>query len=124
MDSSKKAEIFLEEVKKELNNLKQLLPDNYEFEKLNFKALSKIKQKFKNLHARFAKSVIFTEIADVLYYQNNCEIIKLECINTKSEKEERELLVRWLGTMANWFIEVGEYIYAQDERIRRYIKEW
>ena len=124
MDSSKKAEIFLEEVKKELNNLKQLLPDNYEFEKLNFKALSKIKQKFKNLHARFAKSVIFTEIADVLYYQNNCEIIKLECINTKSEKEQNELLVRWLGTMANWFIEVGEYIYAQDERIRRYIKEW
>ncbi len=124
LDSSKKAEIYLEEVKKELDNLKGLLPDDYEFEKLNFKALSKIKQKFKKLHTRFAKSVIFTEITDVLFYQNNCEIVKLECINAKSEKEQNELLVLWLGTMANWFIEVGEYIYAQDERIRRYIKEW
>ena len=124
MDSSKKSELYLEEVKKELENLKELLPNDYEFEKLNFKALNKSKQKLKNLHARFEKSIIFTEITDVLYYQNNCEIVKLECINAKDEKEEKRLLVRWLSTMANWFIEVGEYIYTQDERIRRYIKEW
>lgn len=123
-DAFKKSDSYLEEVKKELELLHTLLPKGYELEKLDFKALAKSKKKLLNLHAKFTKSVIFTEIADVLYFQNNCELVRLDCLPVRNEREKKEALVQWLGTMGNFFIEVGEYLYTQDERIKRYIRKW
>lgn len=120
----KKSALYLDEIRKELEVLTVLLPPDYEIEKLDFKALKKSKERLKKLHSRFEKSIIFTEVVDVTYYQNNCEIIKIECEVCKDEKEEQKWLIKWISTMANWFIEVGEYIYTQDERILKHIKEW
>ena len=119
-----KSQAYLDEVKKEIEHLSTLLPKDYEFERLDFKALTQSKKRLAKLHADFKKSVIFTEITDVLYYHNNCELVRLECLVPKNDKEKKELLVQWVGTMANWFIEVGEYLYTQDERIKRYIGGW
>lgn len=120
----KKSALYLEELKKELEILTVLLPRDYDFDKLDFKALEKSKERLKKLHRRFEKSVIFTEVLDVTYSQNNCEIVRIECELCKDEVEEKRQLVKWLSAMANWFIEVGEYIYTQDERISKHIKEW
>ncbi len=119
-----KSQAYLDEVKKELEHLSEILPRDYEFEKLNFKALEKSKKKLEKFHSRFTKEVIFTEIVDVLYYQNNCDLVRLECTVCKSEQEEKRLLIEWLSIMAHWFFEVGEYVYTQDERIKRHIGEW
>ena len=120
----KRSALYLEEVKKEIKHLSILLPKEYDFDTLDFKALKKSKEKLHKLHSKFEKSIIFTEVVDVIYYQNNCELVRLECMVCKDEKAQKEWLVKWLSTMANWFIEVGEYIYTQDERIKRHIKEW
>ena len=120
--SLKKNDLYLNEVKKELENLRKLLPNDYEFDKLDFKALTKSKQKLAALHERFTKSVFFTEIIDVSYYQNNCELVRLDCVVCKSEREEKELLLQWLATMANWFIEAGEWLYTQNECINKQIQ--
>lgn len=120
----KKSALYLEELKKELEILSVLLPRDYDFDKLDFKGLEKSKSKLEKLHRRFEKSVIFTEVLDVTYSQNNCEIIRIECELCKDEVAKKKQLVKWLSAMANWFIEVGEYIYTQDERINKQIKEW
>lgn len=115
---------YFEEVKKELLYLGEILPPNYEFEKLDFKALAQSKNKLKKFYSQFTKSVIFTELADVSFFQNNCNIVKLDCVVCQSKREEQELLVSWVSTMANWFIEVGEYLYTQNALINKYIQEW
>ena len=123
-ESLNKSQLYLAEVKKELLYLSQILPADYDFEKLDFKALQQAKKRLLKLHAKFEKSVIFTEIADVSFFQNNCDLVKLDCVVCKNKHEENELLVRWVSTMANWFADVGNYLYTQDELIKRYIKEW
>lgn len=120
----KKSELYCDDIKKELEILSVLLPRDYDFEKLDFKALKKSKQRLVKLHSKFTKSTIFTEVLDVTYYHLNCELIKLDCMVCKDEEAEKRWLVKWLSAVANWFIEVGEYIYTQDERIKRYTKEW
>ena len=120
----KKSELYLDEIRKELEILTLLLPRDYVFEKLDFKALKKSKQRLVKLYSKFVKSTIFTEVLDVTYYHLNCELVKLDCIVCKDEEAEKRWLVKWLSAVANWFIEVGEYIYTQDERIQRYMKEW
>ena len=123
-ESLKKSQSYLAEVKKELLHLSEILPADYDFDKLDFKDLQQAKKRLLKLHAKFEKSVFFTEIADVSFFQNNCELVKLDCIVCKDKREENELLVRWVSTMANWFADVGNYLYTQDELIKRYIKEW
>lgn len=119
-----KSESYWAEVKKELLYLGEILPPNYDFEKLNFKAIAQAKKRLIKLRAKFEKSVIFTEIADVSAFQNDCELVRLDCVVCKNKKEENELLVAWVSAMANWFVEAGNYLYTQDELIKRYIKEW
>ena len=120
----KKSTIYFEEVKKEIEKLAKLLPRDYEFEKLDFKALEKSKEKFAQFYAHFKKSIIFTEVVGAIYYQNSCELIRLECIVCKDEKEEKEVLIAYLSTIAAFFMEAGEYIYTQDESILKHIREW
>lgn len=120
----KRSESYWAEVKKELLYLGEILPPNYNFDMLDFKALMQAKKRLLKLHAKFKKSVIFTEIADVSAFHNDCELVRLDCVVCKNKKEENELLVAWVSAMANWFVEAGNYLYTQDELIKRYIKEW
>ena len=120
----KKSTIYFEEVKKEIEKLAKLLPRDYEFEKLDFKALKKSKEKFAQFYAHFKKSIIFTEVVGAIYYQNSCELIRLECIVCKDEKEEKEVLITYLSTIAAFFVQAGEYIYTQDEAIKKELEKW
>ncbi len=123
-DLLKKSESFLAEVKKELLYLGEILPPNYDFDTLNFKALAQSYKRLLKFRAKFEKSVLFTEIANVSSFHNDCEMVRLECVVCHNKKEENELLVSLVSTMANWFAEVGNYLYTQGELIKRYIKEW
>lgn len=117
----KKSDLYFESVKKELLNLQNLLPRGFEFEKLDFKALKKAKIKLATLYEQFKKSTIFTEVTDVGFFQNNCEMVKIEATPCHSEMDENKALVVWLTTMGNWFIEMSEYVYTQNERILRHL---
>lgn len=117
----KKSDLYFESVKKELLNLQNLLPRGFEFERLDFKALKKAKIKLATLYEQFKKSTIFTEVTDVGFFQNNCEMVKIEATPCHSEMDENKALVVWLTTMGNWFIEMSEYVYTQNERILRHL---
>ena len=76
------------------------------------------------IYSDFKKSILFTDVFEMICYQNSCELVRLECIVCKDEKEEKEVLINLVSTMANWFIEASEYIYTQDELILKEIKKW
>ena len=120
----KDSELYIQRVKKELLHLKTILPNDYKFEELDFKALKKSKESLIQIYSDFKKSILFTDVFEMICYQNSCELVRLECIVCKDEKEEKEVLINLVSTMANWFIEASEYIYTQDELILKEIKKW
>ena len=120
----KDSELYIQRVKEELLHLKTILPNDYKFEELDFKALKKSKESLIQIYSDFKKSILFTDVFEMICYQNSCELVRLECIVCKDEKEEKEVLINLVSTMANWFIEASEYIYTQDELILKEIKKW
>ena len=120
----KDSELYIQRVKKELLHLKTILPNDYKFEELDFKALKKSKESLIQIYSDFKKSILFTDVFEMICYQNSCELVRLECIVCKDEKEEKEVLIAYLSTIAAFFMEAGEYIYTQDESILKHIREW
>ncbi|TKX30181.1 motility accessory factor [Campylobacter sp. MIT 12-5580] len=120
----KKADDFLEEIKKELELLQSLLPRDYVFEKLDFEALKKSKERLLKLIQVLKQKVIFTETLHAVYFHNECELVRLESVMSKNEHEEKELLILFLETQGRFFIELGEYIYTQNNAILECIKEY
>ena len=120
----KDSELYIQRVKEKLLHLKTILPNDYKFEELDFKALKKSKESLIQIYSDFKKSILFTDVFEMICYQNSCELVRLECIVCKDEKEEKEVLINLVSTMANWFIEASEYIYTQDELILKEIKKW
>lgn len=106
---------FLNECKDELKALEKLLPQGYELDKLDFEALRAKKQKFTQLFLRLKEEVVFTEALDVIYFHNECELVRFETLSFKDEQEERKMLVEWLEFEAGWFVQAGEFIYTQDK---------
>ena len=110
-------------MKKELENLAQILPKEYDFERLDIKALKKSKERFLKFKKQMTTATIFETIQSV-DFQNDCELVRIECIPCKDEKEEKEVLITYLSTIAAFFVQAGEYIYTQDEAIRKELEKW
>ena len=119
----KQSASFLEEVKNELENLAQILPKEYDFERLDIKALQKSKERLLKLKNQLTTATI-GETIQTIRFQNDCELIRLECIVCKDEKEEKEVLITYLSTIAAFFVQAGEYIYTQDEAIKKELEKW
>ena len=119
----KQSASFLEEVKNELENLAQILPKEYDFERLDIKALQKSKERLLKLKNQLTTATI-DETIQTIRFQNDCELIRLECIVCKDEKEEKEVLITYLSTIAAFFVQAGEYIYTQDEAIKKELEKW
>jgi len=112
-----KSSAFLQECKSELKELERLLPKDYEFSELDFKALRQKKIKFEELFKRLKKEVIFTEALDAIYFHNECELVRFETLSFKDDEEERKMLCEWLEFEAGWFVQAGEFIFTQDKLI-------
>ena len=119
----KQSASFLEEVKNELENLAQILPKEYDFEKLDIKALQKSKERLLKLKNQLTTATI-GETIQTIRFQNDCELVRIECIPCKDEKEEKEVLITYLSTIAAFFVQAGEYIYTQDEAIKKELEKW
>ena len=119
----KQSASFLEEVKNELENLAQILPKEYDFEKLDIKALQKSKERLLKLKNQLSTATIGKTI-QTIRFQNDCELVRIECIPYKDEKEEKEVLITYLSTIAAFFVQAGEYIYTQDEAIKKELEKW
>lgn len=120
----KRSSDYFEEIKKELEHLTVILPRDYELEKLDFKALKKSKERLQRFYAKFHKFSLLTEVSDVIYYQNNCELIRLDCVVCKSEEDEKRALIELVSNLANFFIEVGEYVYTQNDTMLKELRKW
>lgn len=120
LEKSKK---FLKECKHELKKLETLLPTNYDPQKLDFRALSQMKIKLETLFKKLKKEVIFTETLDVIYFHNECELVRFETLQFKDKQEEEKMLIEWLEFEANWLIRACEYIYTQDQLIAEILEK-
>ncbi|HEB9355315.1 TPA: motility associated factor glycosyltransferase family protein, partial [Campylobacter coli] len=112
-----KSSNFIKKCKGELQKL------DFELQKLekNTQALEKIEQNLLKLFKEFKSLKLYNELAQALYYHNECDIIKYQVLN---ENEQKNSLVDFLITQKNWFIQGLGYLEKQNETIIKCIEQW
>ncbi|HEB9319748.1 TPA: motility associated factor glycosyltransferase family protein [Campylobacter coli] len=112
-----KSSNFIKKCKDELKKL------DFELQKLekNTQTLEKIEQNLLKLFKEFKSLKLYNELAQALYYHNECDIIKYQVLN---ENEQKNSLVDFLITQKNWFIQGLGYLEKQNETIINCMEQW
>ncbi len=112
-----KSSNFIKKCKDELKKL------DFELQKLekNTQTLEKIEQNLLKLFKEFKSLKLYNELAQALYYHNECDIIKYQVLN---ENEQKNSLVDFLITQRNWFIQGLGYLEKQNETIINCMEQW
>ncbi|EAK0877083.1 motility associated factor glycosyltransferase family protein [Campylobacter coli] len=107
-------------IKKCKNELKKLDFELQKSEK-NTQTLEKIEQNLLKLFKEFKSLKLYNELAQTLYYHNECDIIKYQVLN---ENEQKNSLVDFLITQKNWFVQGLGYLEKQNETIMNCMEQW
>ncbi|EDO6595918.1 motility associated factor glycosyltransferase family protein, partial [Campylobacter coli] len=112
-----KSSNFIKKCKDELKKL------DFELQKLekNTQTLEKIEQNLLKLFKEFKSLKLYNELAQALYYHNECDIIKYQVLN---ENEQKNSLIDFLITQRNWFIQGLGYLEKQNETIINCTEQW
>lgn len=107
-------------IKKCKDELKKL---DFELQKLkkNTQTLEKIEQNLLKLFKEFKSLKLYNELAQALYYHNECDIVKYQVLN---ENEQKNSLVDFLITQRNWFIQGLGCLEKQNETIINCMEQW
>ena len=111
----KEAKDFIQKSQNELKKLK------YELEKkeLNFKTLEKIRLNLAKFFDEFEKLKLFNELTQATHFHNKLELVKFEVLK---EEKQKELLVEFLKTQYNWFLNALGYLQTQNKAIEERIE--
>ncbi|HED6757116.1 TPA: motility associated factor glycosyltransferase family protein [Campylobacter coli] len=112
-----KSSNFIKKCKDELKKL------DFELQKLekNTQTLEKIEQNLLKLFKEFKTLKLYNELAQALYYHNECDIVKYQVLNANEQKNS---LVDFLITQKNWFIQGLGYLEKQNETIINCMEQW
>ncbi|MBK1973935.1 motility associated factor glycosyltransferase family protein [Campylobacter sp. TTU-622] len=107
-------------IKKCKNELKKL---DYEFKKeqKNLQTLRKIKDNLLQFFKELKTLKLFNELSQAMYFHNECEVMKYEVLNSLKQDEK---LLDFLSSQNLWFLQILDYLKAQNETINKAIKEW
>ncbi|TBR78220.1 DUF115 domain-containing protein [Campylobacter novaezeelandiae] len=107
-------------IKKCKNELKKL---DYEFskEQKNLQTLRKIKDNLLKFFKELKTLKLFNELSQAMYFHNECEVMKYEVLNSLKQDEK---LIDFLSSQNLWFLQILDYLKAQNETINKAIKEW